>query len=189
MLGQYARPRLVAMTSWADVWAKTTEQLGDSEAARHIVEQASGRMGASWLVIMDTQAPEGAFDRVQQMVKRRLAGEPLQYVLGHWGFRSLSLAVDSRVLIPRPETEQVVEAALPLIKRKATATVVDLRHRFGCDRTFNRQRSSVSQRSCNGRFTGRVGSCPEERRVAWAQGASFTTGPGLRRCPKSERRS
>jgi len=42
----------------------------------------------------------------------RAAGEPLQYVLGTWAFRSLELRVDRRVLIPRPETEQVVEVAL-----------------------------------------------------------------------------
>ena len=47
-----------------------------------------------------------------QMVERRAAGEPLQYVLGRWGFRRLDLMVDRRVLIPRPETEQVVEVAL-----------------------------------------------------------------------------
>ncbi len=46
------------------------------------------------------------------MVRRRLAGEPLQYVLGGWGFRGLDLFVDRRVLIPRPETEYVVEVAL-----------------------------------------------------------------------------
>ncbi len=46
------------------------------------------------------------------MVTRRLAGEPLQYVIGSWSFRSLDLLVDRRVLIPRPETEWVVEVAL-----------------------------------------------------------------------------
>ncbi len=46
------------------------------------------------------------------MAARRAAGEPLQYVFGHWQFRSLDLLVDRRVLIPRPETEQVVEVAL-----------------------------------------------------------------------------
>jgi release factor glutamine methyltransferase len=46
------------------------------------------------------------------MAARRAAGEPLQYVFGHWPFRTLDLRVDDRVLIPRPETEQVVEVAL-----------------------------------------------------------------------------
>jgi len=52
------------------------------------------------------------------MVERRLNGEPLQYVLGSWSFRGLDLMVDRRVLIPRPETEQVVEVALRELDRR-----------------------------------------------------------------------
>jgi release factor glutamine methyltransferase len=51
------------------------------------------------------------------MVGRRRAGEPLQYVLGRWGFRSLDLLVDRRVLIPRPETEVVAELAVDELRR------------------------------------------------------------------------
>jgi release factor glutamine methyltransferase len=47
-----------------------------------------------------------------EMAERRLAGEPLQYVLGHWPFRGLDLLVDERALVPRPETEQLVGIAL-----------------------------------------------------------------------------
>ena len=53
------------------------------------------------------------------MIERRLAGEPLQYVLGVWAFRTLELSVDPRVLIPRPETEIVVGHALDEIGRLA----------------------------------------------------------------------
>jgi release factor glutamine methyltransferase len=56
------------------------------------------------------------------MVGRRRSGEPLQYVLGRWGFRGLDLMLDGRVLVPRPETEQVVEAALEELGR-VTATL------------------------------------------------------------------
>ncbi len=64
------------------------------------------------------------------MASRRAAGEPLQYVFGHWPFRGLDLQVDPRVLIPRPETEQVVEVALGeahrlCALRKGVLTVVD----------------------------------------------------------------
>ncbi len=52
------------------------------------------------------------------MVDRRVEGEPLQYVLGSWSFRGLDLMVDRRVLIPRPETEQVVEVALEEAQRR-----------------------------------------------------------------------
>ena len=60
------------------------------------------------------------------MVARRAAGEPLQYVVGSWGFRRLDLLVDRRVLIPRPETEMVVEAALGELARLGGDVVVDL---------------------------------------------------------------
>jgi release factor glutamine methyltransferase len=55
------------------------------------------------------------------MAARRAAGEPLQYIFGHWPFRDLDLRVDARVLIPRPETEQVVEVALGEARRLAAA--------------------------------------------------------------------
>ena len=48
----------------------------------------------------------------EDMLARRVAGEPLQYVLGRWGFRTLDLLVDKRALIPRPETEVLVGVAL-----------------------------------------------------------------------------
>lgn len=85
--------------------------------ARRIVERASGNEGATFaLGLSDLVTVRGvaAFDA---MLARREQGEPLQYVLGGWGFRTLDLFVDRRVLIPRPETEQVVEAALGALRR------------------------------------------------------------------------
>ena len=60
--------------------------------------------------------PDPAPGELVALVERRLAGEPLQYVLGDWAFRTLDLIVDPRVLIPRPETEQVVEVALTVLR-------------------------------------------------------------------------
>jgi release factor glutamine methyltransferase len=57
--------------------------------------------------------------------RRRLEGEPLQYVLGHWPFRTLDLDLDERVLIPRPETEGLVDVALgELAQSKVAAPLV-----------------------------------------------------------------
>jgi release factor glutamine methyltransferase len=53
---------------------------------------------------------------LERWVARRLAGEPLQYVTGRAAFRGLDLAVTPRVLIPRPETEQLVEAVLEALR-------------------------------------------------------------------------
>lgn len=81
-------------------------------------EVASGADGAEWLGMLDEPVPHRGVAAVDAMVGRRQAGEPLQYVLGAWAFRTLELAVDARVLIPRPETEQVVEVALTLARAR-----------------------------------------------------------------------
>jgi len=65
----------------------------------------------------------GEFDR---LVVRRERREPLAYVLGEWGFRRLTLKVDTRVLVPRPETEIVVESCLTRIAGIAEPRVLDI---------------------------------------------------------------
>jgi release factor glutamine methyltransferase len=86
--------------------------------ARRLVERASGEAGAALLLALDRPATRREVGFFDQMLERRLTGEPLQYVLGTWSFRSLDLLVDRRVLIPRPETEQVVEVALGELDRR-----------------------------------------------------------------------
>ena len=61
-----------------------------------------------------------------EMLARRLAGEPLQYILGEWELMGLPFRVDARALIPRQDTETLVEAALGLIKERGYRTVLDL---------------------------------------------------------------
>jgi release factor glutamine methyltransferase len=60
------------------------------------------------------------------LVARRGAREPLQHILGEWGFRRLRLRVDGRALIPRPETEVVVERCLALLAGRAEPRVLDV---------------------------------------------------------------
>ncbi len=84
--------------------------------ARRIVEEASGAEPGEFTLMLDEFARERGVAHFDHMLTRRLAGEPLQYVLGRWGFRTLDLAVDARVLIPRPETEGVVDLALAEIR-------------------------------------------------------------------------
>jgi release factor glutamine methyltransferase len=62
------------------------------------------------------------------LIQRRLAGEPVAYLVGKKEFRSLELAVDARVLVPRPDTETLVDVALALLaEREGTAArVVDV---------------------------------------------------------------
>jgi len=65
-------------------------------------------------------------DGLERLVARRERREPLAYVLGEWGFRRLTLAVDPRVLVPRPETEIVVQLALARIAGISEPRVLDV---------------------------------------------------------------
>ncbi len=103
---------------WRDLRAEAQRALAGAgigpaqTEARFIVERASGYDAGEWLEIADAPVPLRGERELREMLRRRVAGEPLQYVLGAWGFRGLDLFVDRRVLIPRPETEYVVEVAL-----------------------------------------------------------------------------
>ncbi|MGB7211636.1 MAG: peptide chain release factor N(5)-glutamine methyltransferase [Gemmatimonadales bacterium] len=70
-----------------------------------------------------------AAGRFEDAVARRAAGEPLAYIIGWTGFRRLELATDRRALIPRPETEGVIDL---LLRRQATGTVADIGTGSGC---------------------------------------------------------
>jgi release factor glutamine methyltransferase len=63
---------------------------------------------------------------LERLVERRETREPLAYVLGEWGFRRLTLGVDRRVLVPRPETEVVVERCLDRIAGVDEPRVLDV---------------------------------------------------------------
>jgi release factor glutamine methyltransferase len=66
---------------------------------------------------------DGAFE---PLLERREAREPLAYVLGEWGFRRLMLKTDARALVPRPETEIVVERCLALLASTESPRVLDI---------------------------------------------------------------
>jgi release factor glutamine methyltransferase len=63
---------------------------------------------------------------VEPLLERREAREPLAYVLGEWGFRRLTLKTDARALVPRPETEIVVERCLVLLEGAESPRVLDI---------------------------------------------------------------
>ena len=84
-----------------------------------------------WLVAHDDEAmPEIACEQFLAAWKRRRSGEPIQYIRGFCEFYGRDFAVDSRVLIPRPETEILVETAIRRIPREAR--VVDVGTGSGC---------------------------------------------------------
>jgi release factor glutamine methyltransferase len=65
-------------------------------------------------------------DGLEPLLVRRESREPLAYVIGEWGFRRLTLKTDARALVPRPETEVVVERALALLDGTEAPRVLDV---------------------------------------------------------------
>ncbi len=104
--------------SWRQLWEETAGLTGRPQA-RWLCEEASGAFGADFLDVLAAPVTERSMAHLDAMLARWTAGEPLQYVLGHWSFRRLDLLVDPRVLIPRPETELVAQVAIDLVRSAA----------------------------------------------------------------------
>jgi release factor glutamine methyltransferase len=101
----------------------------NAEFVSELVDAGIDRREARWLVQEFVLGSErDAHDALLAAATRRLNGEPLQYIIGHWPFRTLDLDVDERALIPRPETEELVDVALRELAAGAVAAplIVDL---------------------------------------------------------------
>ncbi len=93
-----------------------------------LIDAGLNRREARWLLEEFGADDHESIAALRRGAQRRLAGEPLQYVLGHWPFRSLDLDLDPRVLIPRPETEELVGVAIAELARAdvTVPVIVDL---------------------------------------------------------------
>ena len=98
-----------------------------------LLAAATGRERAALMAGVGGDLDPAAHARLEDLLRRRLAREPMAYILGEKEFWSLPLAVAPGVLVPRPETETVVEAALGQIRdRTAPLRVLDLGTGSGC---------------------------------------------------------
>jgi release factor glutamine methyltransferase len=108
----------------------------DASTARLEVRVLLGRvLGASrsWLIAHESDpVPAPSIARYEEMIDRRLAGEPVAYILGEREFYARIFKVTPDVLIPRPETELLVELALERCQSFATPRVLDLGTGSGC---------------------------------------------------------
>lgn len=85
------------------------------------------RTGRAWLLAHDTDLiKEQTLTTLEQLTTRRLAGEPVAYIVGHQEFFGLTLHVNSDVLVPRPDTETLVDWTLDVVAPTPTARMVDL---------------------------------------------------------------
>lgn len=110
-----------AVASASEALAAATDALGAAGCetprldAELLIADALGVDRAALLAEPDLPVPPPAARAIGGRVRRRVAREPVAYILGMRGFRRLDLAVDARVLVPRPETELLVEIASELV--------------------------------------------------------------------------
>jgi len=100
----------------------------NSYLVTELIDAGLNRREARWLVEEFSPDNPEAIAAMRVAAQRRLDGEPIQYVLGHWPFRSLDLELDRRVLIPRPETEELVGLAFDELMQRSLKEplIVDL---------------------------------------------------------------
>ena len=110
--------------SWRNMVLQTADMVGDKVVAKWLCEHASGCEPGEFPAIQDELVTNRAAVHVHDMVRRYLAGEPVQYVMGRWAFRHLDLMVDKRVLIPRPETELLPEIVMQHLHHLASPHVI-----------------------------------------------------------------
>ena len=113
--------------TWGELLQVTAVELGNEQEARWLCEHASGLDRVELDAARDEVVSQRCGVALRAMVARRLTGEPLQYVMKSWAFRHLDVLVDNRVLIPRPETEVVVQVALDLAREMISKTNSKLR--------------------------------------------------------------
>jgi release factor glutamine methyltransferase len=94
--------------------------------AEHLLGKALGLSRVELYRQHDRPLGDDELGAARALLERRGRREPLAYILGEWGFRRLSLKVDARGLIPRPETEVVVERCLEHLRDHAEPKVVDV---------------------------------------------------------------
>jgi release factor glutamine methyltransferase len=94
--------------------------------AEHLVARALGITRLDVYLQYERPLTEEETAACRELVRRRGTREPLAYILGEWGFRRLTLKVDARALIPRPETEVVVERCLALLDGMNAPSVLDV---------------------------------------------------------------
>lgn len=100
--------------------------------ARCLMEHALGIDTTRYMLIRNNHADTKLFNEYMKLIRRRATGEPLQYIIGKWDFMDSEFFVGEGVLIPRPETELLVDFALDFLKDRENPLVLDLCSGSGC---------------------------------------------------------
>ena len=114
---------------WKEIISKSSEYLEgkgvpDARVASELLAARLLRLGRGMLAgELEKEVPEKCVEAMRRGMARLVKGEPIQYVLGEWDFRTLTLKCDRRALIPRPETEELVTRVLSHLKSRLPSPV------------------------------------------------------------------
>ncbi|HCX44502.1 MAG TPA: peptide chain release factor N(5)-glutamine methyltransferase [Oscillibacter sp.] len=100
--------------------------------ARELVCFAAGKTRQQLQRDGQLYVPPPVEEQARALVQRHLAGEPVAYLIGEWEFYGLPLDIDRQVLIPRADTETLVDCALPFLRQNPGSRVLDLCAGSGC---------------------------------------------------------
>ena len=112
---------------WKEIISKSSEYLEgkkvpDARVASELLAARLLHLGRGLLAgELGKEVPEKCVEAMRRGMARLVKGEPIQYVLGEWDFRTLTLKCDRRALIPRPETEELVTRVLAWLDRSGEA--------------------------------------------------------------------
>ncbi|MBQ8209317.1 MAG: peptide chain release factor N(5)-glutamine methyltransferase [Clostridia bacterium] len=124
------------MTNIKNLIKNTADKLICSDApetdAYELVKYVFGLSKNDILISPERELDKNKLNRFDALVEKRAGGYPLQYIIGEWDFYGYTFKVNEGVLIPRPETEQIVYEANKFLKNKKNAVVFDLCTGSGC---------------------------------------------------------
>lgn len=118
--------------NWTTCLSKTAAYLAaksvpDPEVAAELLAARLLKIGRGFIAShFEKEVSEPYLEAMRRAMARLVKGEPLQYVLGEWDFRTLTLKCDKRALIPRPETEELVTRVLKWMNSASPRLVVDV---------------------------------------------------------------
>ena len=114
---------------WREIVSKSSgylegKNVPDARVASELLAARLLHVGRGLLAgEMEKEAPEKCLEAMRRGMARLVKGEPLQYVLGEWDFRTLTLKCDRRALIPRPETEELVTRVLARLRSHPSSLI------------------------------------------------------------------
>jgi len=117
---------ILRILQWAGSYLKNRGVDSSRSAAEILLAHALGTDRLHLYTHHDEPLEKPELSLFKTFIQRRIQREPVAYIVGHKGFWSVDIAVDSAVLIPRPETERLVEAALTCLAGRYAGTVADV---------------------------------------------------------------